>query len=178
MTDLLYEWGIQTEDSTHHLHIDVFSNMAFVFPTADGVDSLPDPISCVTDEDYTAGGYYVVYPKWANGYPTARGIRVPYTDINNCKAIKMPIKIKGIDDFDRLSTSAKGRLAEGIGQMLMERGDIPIQLNTIYVNAKDAQIFGTDITCNQIKIQIKFDRYCYKNGIFLQTHERNPNGWH
>lgn len=41
-----------------------------------------------------------------------------------------------------------------------------------------AQISGTDLTCNPIKIQIKFDRHCHKNGLFLQTHERNPNGWH
>lgn len=178
MANLLVEWGIQTEDSTHHLHIDVWDNMAFIFPTSDGVNSLPDPVGCVNEEDWTASGYYIVYPKWANGYPTARGIRIQYSEINNCKAIKMPIHIDDNVDYDKMSTSEKGRLAEGISDMLLQAGAVPIQMSTVVVNAKDAQISGTDLTCNPIKIQIKFDRQCNKNGLFLQTHERNPYGWH
>jgi hypothetical protein len=170
---LLFEYGIQTEDSTHRLHIDVKNMKAFIFSTPDGVTALPEPVSITSDDDWDAGDYYIIYPTWANGKPTARGIRIPPDRITGCTTVNIPGILSPLKAVSFDTTSEKGRLAESIGLEMLKAGLIPISMNAEFVTVKDMQITGVDAYCQPVKMEIKHDYDCFHRGLFLQTHERN-----
>lgn len=177
--DKLFEYGIQTEDSSHRIHVDIYGRVLFIYKTIDGVAALPEPIRPVSESDWSINGYYLVsMDKRNNGFATARGIRVRYENINGCRMATIPDDLIGSDIFSAKSTSAKGNSGVSIAYKMLERGLVPFPFIVREVNNKTDQIKGVDLSVNEMTIQIKFDGRAFERGLFLQTHEWNPRGEH
>ena len=174
----LVAYGIQTEETTHRIHVDVKNKRAFTYKTVDGVRALPDPVIPGSDKEFTVSGYYTVSPPWLKdsdkGIATARGVRVPYSEIPNCRVSAFSADI----DTGNMSTTDKGKIAVEIVQRLFKVGKIPLHLDVIDVDNRSDQIKGKDIDIGNVVIQVKHDAGCAERGLFLQTHESNPYSMH
>ena len=169
----LYEYGIQTEGSTHRIHVDVVGKRIFIYKTSCGIAALPEPIIPVYEYDWEKNGYYLVKPSWSNRQPTARGIRLPYKNIVDCVSVRIPDNLLGGDDTRNYSTSQKGNMAANIIIDMMERGYVPFAITVQNIDDKCDQIKGIDLQTTNFLIQVKFDMGCCERGLFIQTHERN-----
>jgi len=176
----LHEYGIHTEDSTHRVHVDIVSKKIFIYKTANGVSILPEPISVKKDEDFEAGWYRLVRPRWNNFIPTARGVRVFYAKIEDCVSVDIPENF--IEEFmtpeDYTSTTAKGEVATKIVIGMMDKGLVPFAISVQNIDDIKFQIKGVDLQTSNFLIQVKFDYDCFSKGLFLQTHEINPYKQH
>lgn len=175
----LVEYGIQTEETTQRIHVDLENNFVLVYRTEQGLQAMPDPISICTVDDWEASGYYLVSPPWLKGsqigFATARGIRIPYTNIDGCRGARIPDVMQNNCNG---STTSKGRAALRIVSKMLQEGRLPIFLNITEVDEYKDQILGKDIDLCEEVIQVKCDKTSYKRGLFMQTHEWNPNGAH
>jgi hypothetical protein len=169
----LYEYGIQSEKSTHRIHVDVKDKVIFIYKTKDGINALPEPIKIVNDDDWIRGGYYIVKQKLYNREPSARGIRIPYQKISSCMSIHIPESIL-IDDCQ--TDSQRGVIGVRVAAGMLRMGLIPIQFDVSEINDKAQQISGLDLQADKLMIQVKYDWCCNERGLFLQTHEKNIEG--
>ena len=176
MNPLIIEYGIQTEDSTHRIHVDVIGKKVFVYKTQNGIDAMPEPISIKCENDWNAGDYYIIYPKWANGMPTARGIRIKHTDIKGCISANIPEKL--IPNNSAETTSEKGKAGVVIVVEMLQSGLLPLQFTVTEINDLQEQISGQDLHADKLLLQVKFDYGASQRGLFMQTHERNLYGMH
>ena len=179
-TKYLFEYGIHTEKTTHRIHVSSGDRKMFVYQTHEGIDAMPEPISIYKPLDWTASGYYLLASPQAKksnpGYATARGIRVPYNLIRNCRGINIPEHI--VATTKDISTTGKGQLAVGIVIHMAAEGRLPIQFQIREINTKREQILGQDIDLSEAIIQVKHDGPAYEKGLFMQTHEWNPESDH
>jgi len=176
---MLHEYGIQTEDSTHRVHVDMMGKKLFIYKTIDGITRLPEPILIKSYDDWEKHPYRLVKPGWNKKIPTARGTRVFYKSISNCVDVCIPQDL--IDNHDVSSystTSEKGRIATDIVISMMERGLVPFAITVKNIDDKKFQIRGIDLETTNFLIQVKYDYECESRGIFLQTHENNPYKMH
>ena len=174
----LVEYGIQTEGTTHRIHVDVIRQVVFVYRTQDGIAAMPEPIGITCMDDWEANGYQLISPGWLKpedrGYATARGIRIPYKFIAECRGVRIP-DVLPIDTAEN-GTTKKGREAVKIVTEMFKVGRIPLHIEIREVNTKSDQILGKDIDLDECVIQVKYDRACFERGLFMQTHEWNPYG--
>lgn len=173
----LIEYGVQNEESTHRIHFDISCNSLVVYETYAGARALPEPVQVNNTDDWEVNGYYLVYPRYTHGIPTSRGIRIPYWEIGGSKVVDIPEWV--VADLNTPTTnsdpSEKGKYAQVVVDRMMSEGYIPFKFKTHEIIDKNMQIKGIDLESNQLKIQIKFDYGCIERGLFLQTHESNPN---
>lgn len=174
----LFESGIQTEDSTHRVHVDLPNRKLYVFETREGVKKLPEPIKPVEKRDWeTFLGYELKsYGRFKiNKIATSRGLRVKWHDISGCREFDIPPSIEISDEIngENLDTSQKGDMAIAIAQKMFALGLVTITIAIDLVQTTYDQLKGIDAQSRPIKIQIKCDRWCNLHGLFLQTHERN-----
>lgn len=176
MPDKLFEYGIQTEKTTHRIHVDI-NGYVIIYKTECGIDAMPEPIHVSSYDEWEISGYYLLtQPNMPPGYgafATARGVRVPYAMILNCRGVRIPPHI--IPDIKR-DTGAKGREAIRIVAKMFEEGRIPLQCTIKEINKISDQILGRDIDIGESVIQVKHDFGCFSRGLFMQTHEWNPRG--
>lgn len=178
----LVEYGIQIERSTHRVHVDLEMRKVYIFRTHDAIQLLPEPIhpTCVSEWEgiKALGGYQLV--SWGRykkaGIATSRGCKLAWKDIPGCKEIIIPEDIDIPDDIT--GHSQLGKLAFSIAHEMFERHLISIEINIQEVNTHAEQILGIDAISSPVKIQVKCDRWCSRWGLFLQTHEWNPEGLH
>ena len=174
----LKPYGIQSEKTTHRIHVDFDGCCLFIYKTENGVKALPDPIEPKEGDDFEKGGYKIVCPPWLKekdkNLATARGIRLPYENIIGCRIVEFPYSV----NTEEMTTSQKGQKAVDAVVYFFKEGMIPLHLNISEVLDKADQIKGKDIDLGDIVIQVKHDIACKKRGIFLQTHECNPYAMH
>ena len=165
----LREWGIQTEGSTHRIHIDLDNKKLIAFATTAGVAALPE------DE----GSYY--YPQNPRvredpnllQYSTARGTRVPYGDIEGAEAIEIPKDIlNSMPDYGE-DTETRGRAGAYVCNEMINRGLYRPAVVVVDTDLPD-QLRGDGM--GEFVPEYKFDWACFERGVFLQTHEYNPYG--
>jgi len=178
MSQDLFDYGIQNEQSDIRVHVCPVARRVYVYPTDCGLQAIE------------MGNY----PQ-RNGYqrdvdePTARGYLVPPFDIEKCVGLTFrstawdKINFQSTDD-----TSEKGIKAIQLVKGMLRQGLFPAPFLGREVTDKDIQIDGTDIIVNSngsasgiLRLQVKCD---YPGGekslggtgnLFLQTAERNPN---
>jgi hypothetical protein len=180
-TKYLFEHGIQTERSTHRIHVDVQYGYVYLFRREDVLSVMPDPVSIVEPVDWIRSGYYLVSFR-KDKLATARGIRINHSDIPGCEKIAIPEDLMMNHVYAAVycetTTSQRGRIGEDITDEMFERGMIRIPGRMTKVIDRDGQIKGVDFVQESILPEVKFDKGCTVKGIFLQTHEWNPNKDH
>ena len=163
----LYEYGIQTEKSTHRIHVDTDNKFVMVYRTQDGINVMPEPISIKNDDDWESGEYRIIKPKWAKGKPTARGIRILWNLIDGCDISRIPDSL--IENIPTSSTSKKGRCALEISISMLRNGEIPIRFDVVEINDHKDQISGLDLQADKLMLQVKFDKGSFKRGLFMHV---------
>lgn len=181
----LFFSGIQTEKSTHRVHIDLQGKRLYIFETQKGIDALPEPIEPkeLGDWESYCGYQLKSYGRYKDRkLATARGIRVRYGEVSGCQEIIIPDEIiipeeiQG-DNREKLGTSEKGKMAENVAAKMFSLKLVPIMSAINLVRDRHDQLSGIDADA-KIHIQIKCDSYCSQWGLFLQTHEWNPDKCH
>ena len=174
-TSNLFEYGIQSEETTHRIHVDPAGGFVYSFRTDDGVTALPEPVAVNDDSEWECNGYRLVCWRYDNK-ATARGIRIPWLGLKGCVRYEIPEDLRWAywHPSNKATTSERGRAGENIALEMLKRGLISLIRNTSFVVSKRDQILGSDITEEKVTIQVKFDKYATRLGIFLQTHEWNP----
>jgi len=179
----LIEYGIQTEDSTHRVHIDAKNNWAFEFRTEAGIAALPpDPRNengipvYWENDDYYLLSYLPHDPSLLGDgrFATARGTRLLLADIDGCKAHEIPkdILLK-CQNLPQSTTSERGRKGEKIYELMRRDGIFILESG----HSMPATL-GADFIEPIRKVEVKWDWNCLVRGLFLQTHEWNPYRQH
>lgn len=177
---MLKPYGIQSEKTTHRIHVDFDGGAVFIYRTEDGIARLPHPILPTKNCEYEINDYYVIVPSWLKPedkekrLATSRGIRIPYTSIKNCQMVEFDERF----DTKQMTTTQKGAQAVKSVIELFSRGKLPLHLTVLEVRDRKDQILGKDIDIGNVVIQIKHDHHARANGLFLQTHECNPYKMH
>jgi hypothetical protein len=181
----LIAYGIQSESSTHRVHVDLPERKLYIYRTEEGVKVLPDPI--IPLDIYDWEGTYYNYPYYtlrSQGkykdlkIATSRGARVDAKDIGGCREINIPDDIPipaDVSNGYNLTTTSLGQIAVSVTKEMGKRNMLVVDIQITEVNIYLDQIKGIDAKShNPVLLQIKCDRWCSKNGLFLQTHEWNP----
>lgn len=177
----LVEYGVHTEQTTHRLHVDTAAGKVIVFRTRDGVRAMPDPVRVASKHHWELGNYYLVAfgsPASPNGtrYATARGCRISAAHIHEARDVTIPTQL--LRERTAQTTSGKGVIAVRIVSVMLRHGLIPLAFDVKEVNEYAAQIRGVDLSLETMLLQVKYDDGCSTRGLFMQTHEWNPNKWH
>jgi hypothetical protein len=177
----LFPYGIQSESSTHRAHVDLENHHVIVFQTRDAIAILPSPIWPESPEEWTTPPYELIKPSWAppdyirNGWATARGVRIDWHMIPGARDIAIPKDMH--QRTGGQSTSKKGAIACQIIANMASANLLLLPMQIVEVDDRAQQIAGTDGEA-RIALQVKHDGGCWRRGVFLQTHERNPLAAH
>jgi len=170
MSDGLYKYGIEEEQSDIRAHVSFVGRCVTVFRTA-------DMLALVSAHNYRET---TATQEGVEG-PTAKGVLVPIDDIE-------PKYILTSDKFpwdkyttDTTDTGIKGHNAITVVTAAIKANKFPMWVCGIVETDKEIDIQGTDIVVNaRRRIQVKCDwRGCPREqggtgNLFIQTHERNP----
>jgi hypothetical protein len=170
----LWPHGIQSENASIRVHIDVYHCKAMVFFVEDAIDwmeRLGFPISkIIKPSDWVVGGYRFVRDK--NGKVTARGIRAKISN-------SFYIKIHDIDCCamsDAIGLVRKGMEGEKIFKHNFRQYIVRSAMHAENISGFDYVVKGPFVGSHPIiihKAQVKYDKRSFTRGVFLQTHENN-----
>jgi hypothetical protein len=173
----LIPYGIQTEDSDYRIHVSFSTDSVFLFETGMGLEAVREY------ERKNIKPVYATNPAVKDGLYTARGFRVFWKHIKGCQQIVIPERIVSTHQCFRMdSTSVKGSAAAGVAMDLVRHGVVRLPMIATEVTDMDMQLNGRDMLVTRgASIQIKCDWFAgyiradgTMQGLYLQTHERNP----
>jgi len=164
---MMYNYGIQNEESDLRAHVSVCNGTVYTFLPASAMAAIAA---------HPEVGQRPAYQPGVN-HATAQGYPMPIKYISGVQAIKIPREIFSQANFSQNdSTSTKGNKAVFCVKEMLKMNLIPFAFRVDEVSDRTLQIQGTDILVSaKYRIQVKCDWKIGQTGnIYLQTQECNP----
>lgn len=181
----LFEYGIHTEGSDWRAHVAPLGRgwwrAVYFFPTAAGI---------VAAKRYAHRAYHAGQ-RGVDG-PTGRGPRVFAHELSECHLCHPLGWMWDTENWSALRESEeKARAAERFVALILREGWVPtavpfcsVDLSDIVFRYTGSSGAGYDFLIRRIstnkswRLEVKADYPASRDGVFLQTHERNPLSRH